>query len=184
MRPPRSEDEITLRAVVAAVAVVLTVAACGGSSAGDDLALYNPSGDRAGEQQGNVRLNVPYTFATGYPLCTKGDPVTITSVSLHDPDGPLRLVDWAVWPTYGYVDTVPGSARKSSYAEGVRITMACNSKVRQVVAVSMKITGARGYTRGFDVHSDSGSVTVPFPIALCTTQKCSPPPGAVRGSPS
>jgi hypothetical protein len=173
-----------VRAAVAGLVAAFAVAACGGSSTRHDLNVYNPGGGRAGEQQGNVRRNVPYTFATGFPLCTRGDPVTITSVSLHQPHGPLHLVDWAVWPTYGYVDTVPGSARRSSYSEGVRITMACNRKVRQVLAVSMKITGRRGYTRGFDVRSDGGSATVPFPIALCTRQNCPPPPGVLPGSSS
>jgi hypothetical protein len=159
-----------------------TAGACAASSTPQALAVYNPDDQHAGEQQGAVSKGVPYTFATGFPLCTRGDAVTITSVSLHDPSGPLQLVDWALWPTYGYRDTVPGSAKNSPYALPPRVTDACNDNVRQVLAVSMKLTGARAFTLGFDVASDGGSVTVPFAVAVCVAAHCARPPATESGS--
>jgi hypothetical protein len=160
------------------------IGACAASSTQQALAVYNPDGQQAGEQQGLVSMGVPYTFATGFPLCTHAGPVTIRSVSLHDPHGPLRLVDWAVWPTYGYRDTVPGSAKNSPYALPPRVTDACNHEVRQVVAVSMTLAGQRAFTLGFDVRSDGGSVTVPFEIGMCVAAHCPRPASATPGSPT
>lgn len=174
-----------LRVAVATVLVAMAASAtssCGGRSADHDLAVYNPDEQRAGEQQSLVEIGVPYTFATGFPLCTTGDPVTIRSVSLHRPNGPLQLVDWALWPTHGFRDTVPGSAKNSSWALAPRVTGACTDQVRQVLAVSMEITGERGFTLGFDVRSDGGSVTVPFVIAVCATARCPRPPATGAGS--
>jgi hypothetical protein len=170
-----------LRIRLVAVLAAPVLGACAASSTQQALAVYNPDGQQAGEQQGLIRKAVPYTFATGFPLCTRGGPVTITSVSLHDAHGPLQLVDWAVWPTYGYQDTVPGSARNSPYALPPRVTDACNGKVRQVVAVSLMLTGERAFTLGFDVHSDGGSVTVPFEVGMCVAAHCPRPRSATSG---
>jgi hypothetical protein len=169
-------------AASAVVLVLAVTAGCGGSSARQALAVYNPDDQRAGEQQGLIRKGVPYTFATGFPLCTTDGVVTITSVSLHDPHGPLELVDWAVWPTYGYRDTVAGSAKNSPYALPPRVSDACNDDVRQLLAVSMKLTGTRAFTLGFDVRSDGGSVTVPFEIGLCVSAHCPRPDVTGGGS--
>jgi hypothetical protein len=169
---------IRLAAVLAAAGLAACLMACGPSPVAHDLSVDNQNHASGGATQGYAARNRPYAFFTGMPLCTNGRPLRLTAVKLHRPQGGIKLVDWAVWPTFGYEDGTPGRAALSRYALTPKnvIDQPCGTS-RKGVAVSLMLQRSWGGTLGFDVMSTSGTTYVPFALALCTYPICEEPAG-------
>jgi hypothetical protein len=94
--------------------------------------------------------------------------VSITGVSVHDPDGTTAVVDWAVAGSVrsglkagdaGRADALPGFAQS-------QVKATCTTP--QQLAVSVRRTsGSLGTVDAFEVDSTSGTVIVPFTVHLC-----------------
>jgi hypothetical protein len=143
-----------------------------------DLRLDNPF-DSAGGGGAvpDVRTDRSYMYLLP-PLCSAGGPVRITSVTPHRLDGRLTVVDWAAVERTAltYADGVPGTAHDLlGPAATDTVSWKCylrNHDHSSAFAIGIKLRSAQAVADGWDVHSTSGTVYVPFLIKECVGAVC------------
>jgi hypothetical protein len=117
------------------------------------------------------------------PLCTDGDAVRVTGVTPHNLSGRMTVVDWAAVPRTAltYTDAVPGTAHDLlGRGSTTTISWRCyadHADHASAFAIGVRLESARAVAHGWDVHSTSGDVYVPFTIAECTAAICPYPSG-------
>jgi hypothetical protein len=162
-------------ALALAAGLVAWVAWSGGSAASrSDLAVTNPVHNSAGIDMPNVRIGDPWVYNLGYPICTTGEPLTVTGVQPNQPSGDLRIVDWSLGAPANTLG-MPGTAAQTVGLHHPSVTWSCRSREgyrRGMLTVSVALHSSKAVAHGFLVRSTAGSVVVPFVVAECVASSC------------
>lgn len=177
VRPQFNTARVVVVIVVALVAAAVAVVAWSpwtSSPAAGRLAVSNPNHQVAGNTEPSVKLGENWVYTLGFPVCTQGGPVKVTSVEPNKPSGDLRVTEWSIGrdgKTLGKIGTTSGLV-------GIHhptITWGCAGRPPYQlgqVTVTVQLHSPTAIARGFLLHSTAGSVVVPFVVAACTAATC------------
>jgi hypothetical protein len=188
--------------VVALSAVALLLTAGCGNAKHDDARIVVPGFDRAGGALSDTHAGIPYTNGDLVMCLTKPGRIVITSIDQIDPQGGLRIDDFAVIPNAmeqgksGIGDNnLPIAQQVAQPDDPVVMTNQCPASTEQPspspqhprsVALLLqygKPTDATASDKGIVLHYTSGgtkySLTLDWEIDLCapgdtTTGHCGP----------